>query len=639
MSEGVGEARPEAEGELALALLALDDGELPHAAGHVAYAIGRDPTLRAAYETLDELAAAAADPLDLVPVEGTPHAGTVAARSYLTARAGQFDNAFYLLCRVAEAEPAKSWAAGWLAAPGADSRDLGRRLDPGPAGASVMRLALGLPNPVPAGPAAALAPFLEAARGVADGGQPSVRALPHLSALARRLGAVDEAIGWCERAEQADGTAIAAIMLGYALRGAGRREEALAAWRRALDREPGNVDLRVDIAELLADRGELVKGIDVLAEALRRAPDHPKAFPSSCSLRYALTGDIAHLVRLADWWRQHPEHGYAAAMLAQGSRGKWWLSLVPTPAEAICNMAAGLAGQHGDPGALRAVTVTGTLSALEVPSAVAAARAALPGLTIASPVPVPAPDIRVPLAPGRHRLWAYHGTDAVPAVAPPSPAAVRALQAVAAQGVWHHPVAAYDWAVGLSGLPLDDLLGLIAHGVPVPDGNQPWQRMRAKNPVYWPRFTQAWACLGVLHHRPDEPWPGSARRAVLVDLVNGVEDWATDAAANALVVAAWTDPGCRADVGEVVGARFAAAAQALTRRPVSIAGSLAHLVVITPQMPPGPVRLARTLIEHEAKAAAAPPGQPRPAQRPPAQPPAPASQPAPPRRRLFRRPS
>ena len=36
MSEGIGEARPEAEGELALARLALDDGELPHAAAHVA---------------------------------------------------------------------------------------------------------------------------------------------------------------------------------------------------------------------------------------------------------------------------------------------------------------------------------------------------------------------------------------------------------------------------------------------------------------------------------------------------------------------------------------------------------------------------------------------------------------------------
>ncbi len=626
MSEGIGEARPEAEGELALARLAFDDGELPHAAGHVANAIGRDPTLRAAYATLDELAAAAADVLRLVPVDGTPHAGTVAARSYLLARAGQLDGAFHLLCRVAEAQPDQPWAAGWLAAPGADSRDLGRQLNPEHAGTSVMRLALGLPAPVPGGTIAALTPFLEAARGVADRGADAVTALPSLSGLARRMGALDEAIGWCERAERAGGSAFAAIMLGYALRVAGRKQAAYEAWQRALRRDPGNVNLRVDIAELLADRGELVKGIGVLDEALAMAPDHPKAFPSSCQMRYAQTSDIAHLVRLADWWREHPEHDYAATMLALGGQGKLWLSLVPAPAEAICNLAAAMAEQHADLSA----TITCTLSALEPPSAIAAVRAALPGLTLASPVPVPAPDIRVPVANGRYRLWTYHGTSAVTAVTAPSAQAIKALQAVAVQGAWHHPVAAYDWAVGLSGIPLDDLLGLIAHGVPVPDGNLPLQRMAAENPVYWPRFTQAWACLGVLHHKPDEPWPDSTRRAVLVDLVNGVEDWATDAAANALVVAAWTDPACRADVVEIVGARFAAAGQARIKRQVTIADSLAHLVLVTPEMPRNAVSVATALIRHETArvkaikqdAAAPPPGEPAAASRP--------------KRRLFR---
>jgi hypothetical protein len=152
--------------------------------------------------------------------------------------------------------------------------------------------------------------------------------------------------------------------------------------------------------------------------------------------------------------------------------------------------------------------------------------------------------------------------------------------------------------------------------------------MQAHNPVYWPRFTQAWACLGVLHHQAEEPWPVSTRRAVLVDLVNGVEDWATDAAANALVVGAWTDPACRADVAEVIGARFAAAGQTRTRRQVTIAGSLAHLVLITPEMPGSAVSAARALIKHEA--AAAPPSQltARPAVQPAAE--------SRPRRRLFR---
>lgn len=147
----------------------------------------------------------------------------------------------------------------------------------------------------------------------------------------------------------------------------------------------------------------------------------------------------------------------------------------------------------------------------------AAVKAAAPGLSS-----TPAPDIRVPLAEVRYRLWTYQGTEAVPAVAAPSPAAVAALQSVAVSGVWPHPVAAYDAAVPLSALSLDDLLGLLAHGVPVPQDNTPWQRMRARNPAYWPRFTQAWVCLGLLHHKTSEPWPDSTRRRVLVDLASPV---------------------------------------------------------------------------------------------------------------------
>jgi len=141
----------------------------------------------------------------------------------------------------------------------------------------------------------------------------------------------------------------------------------------------------------------------------------------------------------------------------------------------------------------------------------------------------------------------------------------------------------------------------VAVGVPVPDDCVPWQRLGAVNPVYWPRFTQALACLGILHHKPEEPWPDSARRAVLVDLVNGVEDWAADAAANALVVAAWTDPACRREVAEVVRARFTAAARAKRQREVTIAGSLAHLVIITPEMPRAALDQANALIKGEAK--------------------------------------
>jgi hypothetical protein len=104
---------------------------------------------------------------------------------------------------------------------------------------------------------------------------------------------------------------------------------------------------------------------------------------------------------------------------------------------------------------------------------------------------------------------------------------------------------------------------------------------------------QSWACLGILHHRTDEPWPTSARRRILADIAYGVEDWTTETALFALVAAAWVDPAARPDVRELVGSRFRAAAWAAERRPVTIMPSLAALALATPALDPELRDLAR----------------------------------------------
>ena len=70
MPDGVGEARAEAEGEVALARLALDDGELEHAAAHLGNAVARDPSLPDAYTDLAGLADRAGDVEALFPLTG-----------------------------------------------------------------------------------------------------------------------------------------------------------------------------------------------------------------------------------------------------------------------------------------------------------------------------------------------------------------------------------------------------------------------------------------------------------------------------------------------------------------------------------------------------------------------------------------
>lgn len=592
MTEGIGEARVEAEGELALARIALDGGDPAHAASHLGNAIAEDPTLAAAYGGLHELDAATGDALAYFPLDGDVYIGAVAARSYLLARAGRFDDALRLLTMAVGHEPAKQWAGGWLTAH--DLPGLAQRLDPHGAVASLAGLSMRLSDPVEPELAAGLRPYLELARAVVAAHPAAREFLPQLSGLARRLGAVDEAIAWCEEADRVSPSPINAIMLAYALRSAGRHAEMERAWQVAIQRDPGNVDVYVDLAESLATQGRLGDGLAWLDRALAIEPEHPKAFPSACAMRFQADGDVGHLVRLADHWRAHPDHTYADQMLTMACSDELWLGIVPAPSEAITNMIVQFAEQNPDPQARAAISGTCTLSALEPPSAMAAAAVTLPGLTV-EVSEVPAPDLRVPLANVKHRLWHYEGTRAMPMVPPPSPAAVASLQAVA-RFTWPHPLQAYDHAVHLAGVALPDLLGLLVHVPPPADDAHHLRQIWQTNPVYWPRFAQAWTCLGFLHHRADEPWPDSTRRAVLLDLATGVEDWTTDAALNAMVIGSWVDPAIREDVANLVGHRFVDAIKTYQQREVTIVHSLARLALVTPGMIPAVTDLARDLL-------------------------------------------
>jgi tetratricopeptide (TPR) repeat protein len=607
MADAVNQARVEAEGELALARLALHDNELGHAASHAANSIALDPTLPDVYELLQELAAASGSPLDLFPDnDGAISLGTAVARAQLLAAAGSYDDAVGLLAAAAAHEPAKPWAqVAWLQQPG-----LAERLDPERLTGALARLALRLPDPVPEPDRAPLMPFLELARRVVElrAGQPFVRW--GLSGLARRLGAVDEAIDWCVQAERAEPSPMAAMMLGYALRRAGREAETERAWLRALERDPGNLDLHVDLGELLAQQGRPVEGLAWLEKALAVDPDHGKAFPSASAMRFLRDQDVGHLVALADHWRDHPEHSYAPEMLESACQGRTWLNIVPAPSEAVANALASFVKRYPDLSEDEDLSASITVSALEPPSAIAALLRHVPGLEVHIES-VPEPDARAPRQPVTHRVWEYDGVRAVAAVPAPPPAAVEALHRVARRW-WPHPVAAYDQAIGLVGLPVEQLLGLLAHVPPYPPDDAAWADLHHEVPALWPRFAQAWTCLGIAHHRSDEPWPRSTRRAVLLDLVNGPEDWVCDAALNAMVATAWVDPEVRHDVAMTVAHRFLDAVEVASRREMTILRSLAWLALATPQVPAEVTGLARQVLElPDGPAAGAAPGQDR----------------------------
>ncbi|TCO52349.1 tetratricopeptide repeat protein [Actinocrispum wychmicini] len=582
--------RLNAEGEVAVARLIIDGGDLTHALRHIADSLAMDPQLPDAHEVLAEFVSRAGGPevalKHFEAVEGQGFTGTVAAHAHVCAMAGRWDDAVQMLFNVAAYEPQRTWLdVAWL------RPDL--PVSPELMASAVARLASHLDDPVDEDERAPLLPALEVLRGTVARNPRHAALLWSGSMLARRLGAFDEAVAWTDRSFALEPSHYAAVMKGYALRTAGRLEEALAAWIQEAQRTPDELSVYLDVSDLLADMERFPEALAWAQRVVAREPGNEKAVATVHGLQYAITEDVRHLVALADDVRAQPDNTYSAVVLGRYSHQRPWLGQVAQATESVINVMQQVL-ENTEPGPEAALAMT--VSALEPPSAMMTLRRVYPSIevTVGS---IPEPDLRVTAHPVRTYVWQFDGTEARPAGPPPSQEASEAVRHVA-QFRWRSIPDAYDSAVVLSSAAPHDLLAVLVHP-PVPPDDELGRALARHAPHLWIRAVQAWACLGLAHHRSDEPWPTSYRRGVLIDLLNGPEDWVCEAAAFALVVTAWVDPATRRDVQELVARRMFDAAQAYRTREVTILESLCRLVLAVPDVVDEVASLARDLIANK----------------------------------------
>jgi tetratricopeptide (TPR) repeat protein len=319
------ESRPSARRDLARARAALDAGETAPAAVHLAAALAHAPTLPDTHELLSRLAAQAGGGLALFPAE--PHApvGRLAARAHLLAAAGRPEEGLPLLAAASGHAPALDWAGvPWVADP-----SLGARIDPGQLARTVMRLCTAVGDPAPADTVNPLRPYLAVVRHAVTAHGEHAMLLGAGSALARRLGEVRLAVEWAGRGARAQPSKLGEIWLGYAYRSAGRMPEALAALRRAVAYDPDDLSVYADVAATLADLGRLDEALRWTELALERDPDFDCVVHTAHRLRYRADGDVAHLVALADFIRDHPDDAHEHTDLEECCRSTPWLGGMP----------------------------------------------------------------------------------------------------------------------------------------------------------------------------------------------------------------------------------------------------------------------------------------------------------------------
>ncbi|MER5928871.1 tetratricopeptide repeat protein [Streptomyces sp. NPDC002054] len=556
--------RADARSEVAVAYLALSEGELGHAARHLGSAFAAEPGLPEAHEALAELAAAAGGALAALEWFPTDEAssGIVACMAHLYAAAGFWDAAVDRLGAVIGAEPERGWAqVAWLARP-----DLAGLVSPEAVGRAVAAVTGGLPEgPAPAGLREAVGPFRGLVGAVLERHPEHTALLTLASVLARRLGEPDEAARWAE--------------------------QALAVCQAEIARDPSDLERYVDVAEVYQRTGRPAEGLPWLDRVLDIDPGHPTAGPAVHALRHAAEGGgTEHLLALSDHLREYPDHGYAGHLLAELCDGVPWLGHVHPASEASLGV---LHRILADPGTAPGSGIELVGSHLEPPSTVLAVRMGLPRSGIAYKC-VPLPDPRLPQHEVGTRLWEFDGPAARPALDPPSRPAAELVRQVASVG-WDAPGAAYDHAVRLSGLSLGDLLAVCVHP-PLPRDSAQGAYLLGRQPELWVRAVQTFACLGIAHHHADEPWAGSRRRAVLIDLLFGPEDWVNEAAGFALLATAWADPAAREEVGALLTDRMTAVGRAWQERDATILASLCRLVLGCPWVERGVREVAARML-------------------------------------------
>ncbi|AGL15115.1 tetratricopeptide repeat protein [Actinoplanes sp. N902-109] len=585
MSDPTGTATEEAHGEVALARIALAEDDLQHAAAHLAGALTHDPVLPEVHEVLAELARhAGAGVLELFPIQEPVFIGTVVAHAHLLAPSDP-GRALGMLAQATATDPAKPWAdVSWVRA-----LDL-TTLAPQPIAQIFTTVMRPLGDPATDGVRAANEVYLDLARRATTAHPGAAMVLATAAGVGRRLGATAAAVGWGREAVRLEPSKLSLVWYAYALRADGRLGEGIDVLRDASRRFPDELDLCADLANWLAERGSFDEAQRLLEDAVRRNPADDCVVHTLHRLRFDRDGDARHLIALTDYVRDHPPAGHEHYELEMCSQNRPWLGLPAGPTEACINVLAQIPPEEKGLGKL-------ALSALEVPSAIGVVRRRFPGATVE--IAGEPGDLVTPVRAGR-ALWAYEGMVATPAVHPPGPVANDLVRQVVTP-LWAHPVAAYDQALPLGQLPIAELLALLVF----PPAPPP--RLAELPAGWWERCVQAFVCLGVLHSAElgrDHPTDAAAHRRLLTELAFGLEDWITEAALFALVVAAWVDPSCRAEVRETVGSRFVRAVESSHARVVTVLDSLAELVLITPDMSPAVRALATDVLTPAATPAA-----------------------------------
>ncbi len=523
---------------------AFDQQDLHHAIYHLSWALSADPKNADYLALLDRIVRASREPLKLVTMAKGVDYPNAAVSAYIHGRFGLYDQALAYLAEilaVASATQYLVWAAEWLGEP--------ERVDTISVNA-LLRFAISITrlyrdrvdNPDAAQALEAMLPAFKRAQ--ANNSSNGMFA-GIVSTLYRKLGHTQEAIEIAQAGYNAEPGHQTAVFLYGAYKFAGQSQKALEMCYKALEYNPNDVTVRLDIGDMLCANNRAAEGVQEYERVLKTEPNHPWAKPHFLYWKSVLTKDPQWSNELQAFAKAHPENREAASLSLKLSGIPYFTDL-PEPGEASINilkqMGAKMTGESAGKFEIG-------LSALESPSTRLAIdlflseKAGGPRKAAIGVAQIQKRDPRVPRGQVDYVLWKYTGTNPEPAVLPPSEQVSSGIAQIAAT-----PYDIQKWSeqgrqlvTDLKLKKVDDLLAVMVHPPQRPPETSVWQ---------WIHLVQFAAALSIA--RFDAGWDNSVRRKALVSLLRGPMDWTTEAAIVAVTQLALDEKERLADVASLL---------------------------------------------------------------------------------------
>lgn len=291
---------------------AYQHGDLTSAFDHITRALAQRPTQPDWRDLLNAIIANADAPMSLVPHDPQLHFAQAAGRALIHAQQGDLHQALLVMAQVIQAADLRylPWVADWLS-----DEDALPHLDPR---SLTALLAVVLPRVPPDDiplevrqSLEAMVPALLALLEAHDDGMFTSMA----SITLRKLQHYDEALRIAHAEYERWPDKATLIPIASIQRDKGDIDTALATYQLALQYDPDDLSIWLDMGDMLCENGRIREGLTHYKDVLKREPQHRWAMPHFLYYRHRLDDDPVWRARLEQYVEAVPDNRVARSLL------------------------------------------------------------------------------------------------------------------------------------------------------------------------------------------------------------------------------------------------------------------------------------------------------------------------------------